>query len=73
MILEYYSQDEELSPHWEENPDDRLVCPECGCDVIMDDQSLTFICTECMEDGLVSNLSCRVPITSISASLRRTG
>ena len=70
MSIEYYSQDEVDSPHFEENPDNRLVCPECDEDVVMDDQSLTFWCMECQEEGLVTNLSTREPITSITSDKR---
>ena len=64
MSIGYYSQDEEHSPHWEENPNNRLVCPECGCDVHISEGGEVFYCRECDEEGLISTLSCRTPIES---------
>ena len=57
MSISYYAQDEE-------NPDNRLVCPNCGADVLVSEFGELGMCKECFESWPLDELHCRVPIES---------
>ena len=55
MSISYYEQDEE-------NRDNRLVCPNCGSDVLISEFGELGMCQECFESWSISDLHTRVPI-----------
>ena len=57
MSISYYKQGEE-------KPEDRLVCPLCGADVLLSEFGELGMCEECSEAWPISDLHCRVPIWS---------
>ena len=65
MSIGYYSQDDDGSPHFEEDPKNRLVCPNCGEDVLISEYGETWLCEGCYEEGMVNDLHCREPIESM--------
>jgi len=63
MSVGYYSQADEGSPYYEEDYKDHLVCPECGDSVLISEYGDTWLCESCWEEGTISDLHCREPIT----------
>ena len=55
----FYSQFDEKSPYYEEDPDLVRVCPDCGEPVLISEYGGTYLCENCWEEGAVSNLSCK--------------
>ena len=62
MSIGYYSQDDDGSPHFEEDPKNRLVCPDCDEDVLISEYGETWLCEGCYEEGQVKDLRCRESI-----------
>ena len=65
MSIGYNSQDDEGSINFEENPNARLVCPECDDDVLISEYGDTWLCEGCFEEGKVTDLHTRIPVEEL--------